>query len=116
MENCTKILLKVLNINKNQVEWVHFCYIDQELYNKFLNEKNPQGEPMNATIARWCNEDFCVDLNMSSTTDVIMLREIVKDFYKRAHPDVYIDSKTDRQGWLRVWVTRKIKEELRIYD
>ena len=47
--------------------------------------------------------------------EIEVLKGLVKNFYKRAHPELYIDSPTDRQGWLRVWLTKKIKEELKIY-
>lgn len=115
LQDYIKLNIKVLDNNVDKVRWTHFCYVNRELYNRYLYENELTSNSMNEVISRWCKEDFNVELMMSSSKDIHLLRALVKDFYKRAHPDLFIDSRTDRQGWLRLWVTRKMKEELRIY-
>ena len=111
----TKVLLKVLDANDDRIKWVHLCYLSSDLYNKFIYERDMKTIDMNDILSRWCKEEFLVDLHMATSKDIHLLKELVKDFYKRAHPEYVLDSKTDRQGWLRVWITRKMMEELKIY-
>lgn len=115
MADFDKLLIKVVNESHDQAEWTHFSYVDGELFSRFLKEKGLGTGDMNDVLSRWAHEDFGVELAMSSKRDIEILKMIVKDFYKRAHPDLYIESSTDRQGWLRVWISRKMKEELGIY-
>lgn len=111
----TKLIIKILNELTDRVEWVHLSYIDRELYKKFLDAKGIDTTEMNDVLSRWVKEDFNFETTMTTTRDIIILKQLVKDFYRSAHPELYIESPTDRQGWLRVWLTRKMKEELRIY-
>ncbi len=115
MAELGKILIKVVNETHDRPEWTHISYIDRDLYNKFMQEKGIETTDLNDFLSRWAKEDFNINLPMSSKNDIRVLKELVRDFYKRAHPELYIESNTDRQGWLRVWLTRKIKEELNIY-
>lgn len=115
MTNLAKVLIKVVNESHDRIEWTHISYIDEGLYKRFLEEKNIETSDMNDYLSRWAKEDFNIELSMSSKNDIRVLKELVKDFYHRAHPELYIESPTDRQGWLRVWITRKMKEELKIY-
>lgn len=110
-----KVVIKVLDATSEKIKWIHLCYLEESLYRKFCEDKQIQPTDFNEVLARWCKEDFDLELSMSSSKDLYLLKGAVKDFYKRAHPDIYVDSVTDRQGWLRVWVTRKIKEELNLY-
>lgn len=115
MADLGKIVIKVVNEAHDRVEWTHISYIDNTLYMRFLKEKQIETIDLNDYLSRWAKEDFNVDIAMASKNEIRVLKELVKDFYKRAHPELYIDSSTDRQGWFRVWLTRKIKEELNIY-
>lgn len=111
----TKVLLKILDSKSDKVRWIHLCYIPTNLYNKYIYERDMRTTDMNEILSRWCKEDFLVDLHMATSKDVFLLKELVRDFYKRAHPEYVLDSRTDHQGWTRVWITRKMMEELGIY-
>ena len=112
----TKIVIKLLNEATDRVEWVHLCYMDRDLYNQFLKRKELSSNDLNAELSRWCKEDFGIELAMSRKQDILVLKGIVKDFYRTAHPDLFVENQsTDHQGWFRVWITRKIKEDLGIY-
>lgn len=110
-----KIVLKVLNTERDKIEWVHVSYMDRNLYNRFVQENDLKYSDLNDYFSRWAKEDFNITLSMSSTNDIKVLKKLVRGYYKRAHPEIFIDSTTDRQGWMRMWLTRKIKEELKIY-
>lgn len=115
MAELTKMLIKVVNESHDRAEWTHISYVDEALYKKFIEEKHIETTDLNDYLSRWAHEDFNAQLAMSSKNDIIVLKELVKGFYRRAHPEIFIDSPTDRQGWLRVWLTKKMKEELNIY-
>lgn len=115
MADLTKLLLKVVNDRTDKVEWVHFSYVSRTLLNKFMTEKGLESTDMNEVFSRWAKEDFNAELSMASTRDIEILKHLIKDFYKRAHPELFISSATDRQGWVRVWLSKKLKEELKIY-
>ena len=112
----TKVVIKVLDPILNKIIWVHLCYIEKELYLKYLKDMDITSNDLNRTICRWVKEDYSVELQITTTEDIAVLRTIVKDFYSRTYPEVFIDSLTDKQGWLRVWITRKMKEDLGIYE
>nr|DAM10886.1 MAG TPA: hypothetical protein [Caudoviricetes sp.] len=115
MAKLGKVIIKVVNEEHDRAEWTHISYIDDDLYKRFMKAKTLETTDLNDIISRWAKEDFNIHLAMSSKNDIKVLKELVKDFYRRAHPELYIESNTDRQGWFRVWLTRKMKEELNIY-
>lgn len=110
-----KLVIKVLDNTDQKVKWVHLCYLQQDLYELFCNRNNYHPADFNDIISRWCKEDFEMDTSMSSTKDIYILKAVIKDYYRRAHPEIYVDNAIDRQGWLRVWMTRKMKEDLNLY-
>lgn len=110
-----KFLVKMINQKRDRAEWVHVSYVDAKLYDIFMSRKHIDSSDLNDYLSRWVKEDFNVDLAMSSDRDLFIMKELIKDFYKRAHPELYIESSTDRQGWVRVWLSKKMKEELNIY-
>lgn len=112
----TKIMIKLLNEENDRIEWIHLCYVDGALYNKFLEKMGLLTTDMNEVLSRWAKEDFNVNLALARKADLTVLKAIIKDFYKTAFPNIYIDSATDRQGWFRVWVTKKLREELGLYE
>lgn len=116
MAELKKVLIKVVNEDHDRSEWTHISYIDRSLYNKFIYREGVETIDLNDYLSRWAKEDFNADLAMSSKNDIKVLKELVKDFYRRAYPELFISSSTDRQGWFRVWLTKKIKEELKIYE
>lgn len=116
MAELRKVLIKVVNEDHDRSEWTHISYIDRNLYDRFIESKRIDTIDLNDYLSRWAKEDFNIDLAMSSKNDIRVLKILVKNFYKRAHPELFINSSTDRQGWFRVWLTKKIKEELKIYE
>lgn len=111
MEKDAKILLKITDTETKTSRWIHLCYADETVYNDYILQ-NPDSSYMNEVLSRWCKEDFNQDLSMNSIEDVATLKGLVKELYREKYPEVYRDSDTDRQGWLRLWVTSKMKEEL----
>ena len=104
-----KILVKVSADDNNDPRWVHLCYIDKQLYEAFIENHGGIDKDF---ICKHCKEDFDFDLKLCTDKDLSTLRDLVKDHYSKKYPEIYLESPTDRQGWLRIWVTNKIKEEL----
>ena len=112
MENVdAKILLKISDPDMKVCRWVHLCYADGNIYSEYMLKHSDLGY-MNGVIAAWAEKDFGVNLAMNSMEDILTLKNLVKDFYKEKYPEIYRDSNTDRQGWLRLWINNKMREEL----
>ena len=103
----TKLLLKIQD--EVDVRWVHFCYVETEVYKKFIDIVGSE-EKLNTLLSIWCKSDFQVDMSMVTSEDLQTLRDLIKDRYKTIYPELYRDSSTDRQGWTRVWVTEKMRK------
>lgn len=111
MNGDSKILLKIFNPDTRSPYWVHLCYADKEIYDKYMLQNH--SESMNLILSRWIEEDFGKVLEINSAEDIATLKSLVKEFYKHKYPDIYRDSNIDRQGWMRLWITSKMKEELK---
>lgn len=107
-----KFLIKVLNEDTDRLSWEHVCYAPRELYLNFLDKKGLQRFQMADCVSRWAREDFNTDLPMTTAKDINILRELVLDKYSSAYPHLVRKSETDRQGWLRVWVTNHMERDL----
>ena len=107
-----KFLLKVLDENHDAVSWEHLCYAPRDLYLRFLKAKGLERFQMADYVARWANEDFNVELAMSTSRDIQFLRELVLDKYKNAYPHLIRKTDTDHQGWMRVWVSFQMERDL----
>lgn len=107
----TKLLLKVKDPTDDALEykWVHLCYVDTEIYEKFTRILGSE-EQLNRILSFWCKEDFDIELDMATTEDLNILKESIKEYYRTKYPEIYRYSKTDRQGWTRIWVTNKMRK------
>ena len=109
-----KLLVRVYMDDSEEFHWIHFCYVDDELYKKFASMYEDQ-VTLNEILARWCKEDFNIDSKMDKIGDIFQLKELIKDVYKEKYPELFRDSKTDRQGWTRIWMTEKMREEIEFH-
>ena len=110
-----KVKIKVVNDETDNFEWFHICYVDEALYLEFLHEMGCTRREVASYISKWVLNDFNLNLTMSHSNDILVMKRLVKDFYKKAYPHLYIENPTDRQGWLRTWMTNKMKEELKYH-
>jgi hypothetical protein len=103
-----KIHIKLFDGRRNQNFWFHFCYIQRELWDEF-KERFKVGN-MDAQIKLWIAQDFgLVVLHMNDLHEV---KNLIKERYSELYPDIYLESEGDRQGWVRVWLTDKMKRML----
>lgn len=108
-----KLLVRVYTDDSEEFHWIHFCYVDDELYKKFI-AIHEDGISLNDLLARWCKKDFNIDSKMDKLEDVSQLKNLIKDVYKERYPELFRDSRTDRQGWTRIWVMEKMREEIEL--
>lgn len=111
----TKLLLKMSIRGSDGAisnTWVHFCYVQKDIYDQFLSTSKSSEDQLNNILSRWCFEEFGVKLLMDKPEDLATLKELIKDRYKSMYPEFYRDSSTDRQGWTRIWVNHKMREEI----
>lgn len=107
-----KVILKVLDENRDEVVWEHLCYAPRGLYLRYLTRYNMERSDYGDAIAKWAKEDFNIDLPMTTTKDIQILRILVLDKYKSVYPHINRSGTTDRQGWLRVWVSTHMEKDL----
>lgn len=110
-----KFLVKVLDENTDKLSWEHLCYAPRELYLKFVKHFDLERFQMADFVARWAKEDFNIDLPMSTMKDIAILRELVTDKYSSVYPHIVRKYHTDRQGWMRIWVTNHMERDLKNY-
>ena len=107
-----KFILKVLDENKDKLVWEHLCYAPSNVYLRYPTEfnlaRNQTGEP----VSRWARDDSNLELPMTTAKDISILRELVLDKYSSAYPHLVRKSRTDHQGWIRVWVTTHMEKDL----
>jgi hypothetical protein len=110
-----KIVIRVIDDAIDKSAWVHVAYADKELYEQFLSEMDCTPTEFAEYMTRWAKEDFNYSTTMTHSNEIEVLRQLVLKYYKTAFPYVFIDSTTDRQGWVRTWLTKKMEEELKKY-
>lgn len=111
--NRIKVLLKLLDENRDELVWEHLCYVDRDLYLEFLTKKSIERSEFADWVHRWAQEDFNIDLPMTTCKEVLILKELVIDKYLSVYPQIAKrHEKTDYQGWMRVWVCHHMEKEL----
>ena len=108
-----KFVLKVLDENRDELVWEHLCYAPDSLYLRFLQEKNIERFEMADYISQWAKEDFNIEIPMTTMKDIALLRALIQDKYATVYPHLVRKSPTDRQGWVRVWVSTHMEKELK---
>lgn len=103
-----KINLKVTREGKEG--WVHFCYVAPKTKLKFDALVNVLKQSPNHWVNKWAREQF--DLEVDTWEDLDTLKAEIRASYKLLYPDIFVDSNTDNQGWLRVWYTQNMELEL----
>lgn len=93
----TKIHYKIVD------SWVHFCYVD-DMY------KDSIEKPMDK-IRSWAYKDFGIE-NLETMKELTNLKETIRNSYREKYPELFRESSVDTQGWVRVWFTQHLKEEL----
>ena len=107
-----KVLIKCIDELDDNYKWMHLCYADYNLYQTFLKTMGISRKDLSVYISKWVKQDFNYDTSMSYRNDIFILRQLIRENYKIAYPELVIDSETDRQGWLRVWLTKHMKQEI----
>lgn len=111
-ENMTKVSLKVLDSQLDKVVWTHFCYMDYMEYSKFLKGLDTSRADLVRWIRKWVNQDFNIDLSMSTKQDVDVVKALIKDKYNELFPGLALSDSIDSKGWTRYWLTEKMQKEI----
>lgn len=108
-----KILLKVLR--GNSIQWVHFCYVSQDLYEEFFDTVKCEKSEFGKFVSTWAQGDFGRKLSMSSFDDIIALKYIVNRTYAEEYSELYALTPEENpkiNGWLRMWVSQHMRVEI----
>lgn len=111
-----KLMIKLLDEDSGRVRWFHVCYIGSKLYNLFLQEKQIDSIQFADYIADWFNKDFGQHITMTSKRDLNIVKGVVKEKYRVIFPSIYNNTQIDSQGWVRIWLSEKMEEELKNVD
>jgi hypothetical protein len=47
--------------------------------------------------------------------DVDKLKGLIRELYRVRYPEIYTESKTDNQGWIRLWYKNHMEEAIKCY-
>lgn len=111
--NIAKVMIKLAD--ENREVWTHLCYVDKSLYAKYsAKRKKKLGEIMiNSALESWAEQTLKKSLKVETPEDLVKLKALVKTHYQKKYPELFISSGTDRQGWMRVWATEMMEEEIK---
>ena len=109
-----KISLKV--DRGGQMVWTHFCYVNPEIFEAFLEVTNTKRTQMKKWLTKWAEEDFNWVIDFSEFSHIKLLKELVIDKYRRVYPHLYYNNAVDTHGWMRCWVSEKMGKEIRKND
>lgn len=101
-----KVIVKIANTKGHKV-WRHFCYAPLALVLKYERDTDKR---LSESILEWVQKDF--DITMDDSKTMRKAKDQIKAAYRDKYPNIYLESDTDNQGWARVWLVEKIKEEL----
>ena len=96
-EKLIKVMVKVLNEDRDELRWEHLCYAPEYL-------------------SKWAMFDFNIDLQMTKSSDLALLKELIVNRYKKMFPYLarsFNDSHVDHQGWVRIWLADHMERELK---
>ena len=96
-------------------QWVHFCYVLEEVKKRFDGVVNINGRASGDWLLKWAGEDYGVT-EIITPEDLEELKLAIRDTYRDKYPEIYLESNTDSQGWLRVWFTHHMEKELELYE
>lgn len=111
-EGLIKFMIKVVDENRDKLVWEHLCYAPRDLYLKFIEVKGLERFEMADYVSQWAMEDFNIELPMTTSKDIVILRQLILDKYSSAYPHLLRRSNTDHQGWVRVWVSSHMEKDL----
>jgi hypothetical protein len=109
-----KLSLTMTDEYTNYKKGVHFCYIEKELLNQFLQSKgyNKHVEMVNDVI-KWIKHDFNIKLNMLEKKDMLILRQLIVDRYTQLHPNIFRSNVKSAGAWMRLWASEHMEKELK---
>jgi hypothetical protein len=105
-----KVTVKLYDDVDRTQDWIHFCYIDTAMYNKFNKRLCSFRKTRTDWIREWLKNDF--NLPFKSRDELNLAKDAIRDSFKSEYPELFLASLSDRQGWVRVWMTKKVGDAL----
>lgn len=108
-----KLLVKVLDEDADKLVWEHVCYLPRGLYLEFLRSKGIDRVDFVDYLTKWAKDDFNVDFPVTTVRQLQMLKALIIDKYNSVYPHITRKTKTDHQGWTRVWIAQYMEKGLK---
>ncbi len=109
-----KLLVKILD--EDEWKWVHLCYIDSKVYHKFRELPGYKDFTIGSHISRWMLADLHVKLSMVHKNHLRTVKAVIKSWYRRAYPELYIKqcpgNKQRIANLVGIWITQHMKYEI----
>ena len=110
-EKMKKVVIKVLK--EGQINWVHFSAVPEKVYKKFFKVCETEPSDLNRFLSKWCKQDFDVTLRMYKYDDIVHLKKAVVERFQSEYPELYGSREMPMvKGWVRMWLTQHMKEEI----
>ena len=106
-----KVTLKLYDDNARDAAWIHFAYVDKNVFKIFTKERVAAEKTIAWWIRKWVKDDF--DLPIMSKNELNIAKDAIRNVFKAEYPEIYTAGITDRQGWTRLWLTKKMEDELK---
>lgn len=105
-----KLLIKVKSNDDDSYVWKHLCYVNRDIYLKFMSKTKMASDGLNNAIATWIENTLGKTFELETEEDLEEFKTLIKEHYKHQYPSLYQESCIDHQGWVRVWITENMME------
>ena len=109
-----KLVFRLLNEEKNELEYTHFCYIEKRLLDYYMRFRGFRFRNEIANdVTDWIHHDFNIELPMTTKKHLIIFRQLIVDKYKTLYPQIFRGDVKNVSGWIRVWLSEHMERELK---
>lgn len=109
----TKVYVTVSKFPGDRPKAHHFCYVNSRVLKEYLKLFGLRKRDMKDVIERWALQEFNVSIQLETSLDIKLIKDLIVDRYKKVYPYMTTDAIIDRHGWAGVWVTEQIGRELK---
>ena len=109
-----KLSFNMVDEVDNRKKSIHFCYVERALLEEFMRARGYENRAKVVNdVAEWVQHDFNIELSLSEKKDMLILRELIVDKYKRLHPNLFLRDVKNVGSWMRVWISEHMSRELK---
>lgn len=109
-----RIRFRIFHEVEEKLKWEHVCYVPMDIYTEFCEKLHVnKDEEFADYVAEWFFYEFSIPLSMTTLRDLIIFQDCVRERYKTLYPDMYYNLSATDEEWVRVWMVRQMRGELK---